>query len=70
MQTTGLVPSQTPDWQVSVWVQALPSSQELPVSGVTAQPEVPSQVRVLQASFVQETEVPVAQVPWPLQVSP
>src|SRR5437879_13840203 len=27
VQTTGLLPVHTPLWQVSVWVQALPSSQ-------------------------------------------
>jgi hypothetical protein len=27
VQTTGLLPVQTPAWQVSVWVQASPSSQ-------------------------------------------
>jgi hypothetical protein len=27
VQTIGLLPTQVPFWQVSVWVQALPSSQ-------------------------------------------
>jgi len=30
VQTTGLVPVQEPPWQVSVWVQALPSVQVVP----------------------------------------
>src|SRR3989442_825548 len=30
VQTTGLEPIQAPAWQVSVWVQALPSLQALP----------------------------------------
>src|SRR5207249_6719656 len=32
VQTTGLLPVQTPLWQVSVWVQALPSLQVLPLA--------------------------------------
>ena len=31
-QMTGLLPTQTPLWQVSVWVQALPSLQGLPLA--------------------------------------
>ena len=30
MQTTGLLPVQTPDWQVSVCVHGFPSAQLLP----------------------------------------
>ena len=30
VQTTGLFPLQTPDWQVSTWVQASPSSHGVP----------------------------------------
>ena len=30
VQTTGFVPVQAPLWQLSVWVQALPSLQTLP----------------------------------------
>src|SRR3989441_7020734 len=30
VQTTGLEPAQVPFWQVSVWVQALPSLQAVP----------------------------------------
>jgi hypothetical protein len=33
VQVTGLPPVQTPLWQVSVWVQALPSLQVSPVLG-------------------------------------
>jgi hypothetical protein len=32
-QVTGFEPVQTPAWQVSVWVQALPSSQLPPLTG-------------------------------------
>jgi hypothetical protein len=40
-QTTGLPPVQTPAWQVSVWVQALPSSQGVPSGlGRARQPPV------------------------------
>src|SRR2546425_8814867 len=39
--------------QVSLKVQALPSSQLVPVSGVTVQLDVPLQVRVLHVSEVQ-----------------
>jgi hypothetical protein len=35
---SGLLPVQTPDWQVSVWVQALASSQAVPVRSL----QVPS----------------------------
>jgi len=31
VQTTGLAPVQVPAWHVSVWVQALPSLQEVPL---------------------------------------
>src|SRR2546428_618995 len=48
----------TPLWQVSPKVQALPSSQLVPVSGVTVQLDVPSQVRVLHWSEVQVIVVP------------
>ena len=30
VQVTGLEPEQVPDWHVSVWVQALPSLQDVP----------------------------------------
>jgi hypothetical protein len=30
LHTTGLAPAQPPLWQVSVWVQAFPSSQAVP----------------------------------------
>src|SRR5437016_3603517 len=53
--------------QVSLEVQALPSSQLAPVSGVTVQLAVPLQVRVLHWSEVQVIAVPTH---WPpLQVS-
>src|SRR5437764_1479861 len=57
-----------PPSQVSLKVQALPSSQLVPVSGVTAQLDVPSQVRVLHVSEVQVMGVPT-HCPLPSQVS-
>src|SRR5207244_2291229 len=57
-----------PPSQVSLKVQALPSSQLVPVSGVTAQLDVPSQVRVLHVSEVQVMAVPT-HCPLPSQVS-
>src|SRR3989442_1699514 len=44
-QTTGLVPTQAPAWQVSVWVQASPSLQALPfaLSGLEQRPFAGSQ---------------------------
>lgn len=68
--TTGGTPDrQTPvASQVSAPLQALPSLHEAPGLGVTAQAEVPLQVRVLQASDVQLIGVPV-QVDPPWQVS-
>src|SRR5207247_7165050 len=49
--------------QVSLKVQASPSSQLVPVSGVTVQLDVPLQVRVLHGSEVQVMAVPT---PWPV----
>src|SRR5439155_1756950 len=59
---------QAPAWQVSVRVQASPSLQLVPVSGVTVQLAVPLQVRVLHWSEVQVIAVPTH---WPplVQVS-
>src|SRR5437016_3064389 len=57
-----------PPSQVSLKVQALPSSQLVPVSGVTVQLDVPSQVRVLHVSEVQVMAVPTHS-PLPSQVS-
>src|SRR5438093_1485155 len=54
--------------QVSLKEQALPSSQLVPVSGVTVQLAVPLQVRVLHVSEVQVMAVPT-HCPLPLQVS-
>src|SRR2546426_6230398 len=54
-----VVPTHCPPLvQVSLKVQALPSSQLVPVSGVTVQLAVPSQVRVLHWSEVQVIVVP------------
>src|SRR5437762_1930213 len=54
--------------QVSLKEQALPSSQLVPVSGVTVQLDVPLQVRVLHVSEVQVMAVPT-HCPLLLQVS-
>src|SRR5438876_4803845 len=59
-----VVPTHCPPLvQVSLKVQALPSSQVVPVSGVTVQLDVPLQVRVLHVSEVQVMAVPTH---WPL----
>src|SRR6266436_2636109 len=64
-----VVPTHCPPLvQVSLKVQALPSSQLVPVSGVTVQLAVPLQVRVLHVSEVQVRAVPT-HCPLPLQVS-
>src|SRR5437016_5252934 len=63
------VPTHSPPLvQVSLYVQASPSSQLVPVSGVTVQLAVPLQVRVLHWSEVQVIAVPTH---WPplVQVS-
>jgi hypothetical protein len=43
---TGLLPVQTPDWQLSLWVQALPSVQPVPSAafGLEQTPVTVSQV--------------------------
>src|SRR6266566_1801978 len=64
-----VVPTHCPPLvQVSLKVQAWPSSQLVPVSGVTVQLDVPSQVRVLHWSEVQVIVVPT-HCPPPSQVS-
>src|SRR5437763_287673 len=68
VQTTGLTAVHVPPWQVSPCVQASPSSQLVPVSGVTVQLDVPLQVRVLHVSEVQVMAVPT-HCPLLLQVS-
>src|SRR5205823_5655475 len=63
------VPTHWPlPWQVSLKEQALPSSQLVPVSGVTVQLDVPLQVRVLHVSEVQVMAVPT-HCPLPSQAS-
>src|SRR5262249_11283837 len=47
--TTGFAPTQVPLWQVSVWVQALPSLQAVPFGMF---PQMPSAARPVRA-FVQ-----------------
>src|SRR5258708_3759442 len=72
MQTTGFEPVQAPAWQVSVWVQALPSLQAVPsaVVGVVHMPVAGSQVRAAGhwSLGLQTTGLPPVQVP-PWQVS-
>jgi hypothetical protein len=41
VQTTGLEPMQTPDWQVSVWVQAFPSLQAVPLGLTGGAEQIP-----------------------------
>ena len=68
VQTTGLLPVQTPLWQVSVWVQALPSSQGAVLSAWT-QPPVGSQLSSVQTfRSSQSSVVPLTQV-WFTHVS-
>jgi len=55
---------------VSLYVQALESSQARPVSGVTVQDDVPLHARVLHWSLAQVMEVPPPHTPVALQVSP
>src|SRR5262245_41607687 len=66
-QTTGLVPTQVPAWQVSVWVQASASSQAVPSAaalGVEQRPVATSHVpAVWQRSAVQTTGLAPTQVP-------
>src|SRR5213593_3047466 len=71
-----VVPTHCPPLvQVSLKVQALPSSQLVPASGVTVQLDVPLQVRVLHVSEVQVIVVPthcppLSQVSLKVQASP
>jgi hypothetical protein len=66
VQTTGFEPLQAPTWQVSVWVQALPSLQAVPFGFATAEHEPLDglQVPVLQGSVspLQSTVTPFLQV--------
>jgi hypothetical protein len=50
VQTTGLLPVQTPAWQVSVTVQAFPSSQAVP-SGLAGLEQGPMAVLQVPASW-------------------
>jgi len=51
-------PTHVPLVHTSVCVHALPSLQELPLSGVTVHVLVPLHVRVLHVSLVQVIDVP------------
>src|SRR5439155_1638793 len=62
LRTSAVPPRPAPLGQVSAAVQALPSSQLVPVSGVTVQLAVPLQLRVLHWSEVQVIAVPTH---WP-----
>ncbi len=72
VQTTGLAPVQVPLWQVSVWVQALPSLHAVPLLafGLEHWPVAVSQVPATWhwSSAVQTTGFEPVQVP-PWQVS-
>src|SRR5258705_10217414 len=58
-QTTGLAPVQVPAWQVSSWVQALPSLQAVPlVTGEWRQPEVPPHTSVVHGLESTQRESP------------
>jgi len=66
VHTTWLAPVQTPAWQVSPCVHALPSLQAVPSgkAGLTQPPAIGSQVpAVWQASAVQTTGLPPVQSP-------
>src|SRR2546429_687152 len=58
VQVTAVPPLRPPLVQVSVWLQASPSSHAAPVLGVTVQLAVPLQMRVLHASEVHVMAVP------------
>src|SRR5947208_4312522 len=71
VQTTGFEPVEVPLWQVSVWVQALPSLQAVPLLafGLEHCPEVGSQVpaswhwsSALQTTGLEPVQVPFWQV--------
>src|SRR5207245_2531427 len=71
LQTTGFAPVQVPAWQVSVWVQALPSLQAAPsaLAGVEQVPLAGSQMpatwhwsRALQTTGFAPVQVPAWQV--------
>src|SRR5882724_11704406 len=67
LQTTGLAPVQTPAWQVSVWVQALPSLHVAPsaLSGFEHKPVLGLHVPALWhwSAAVQTTGLVPLQVP-------
>jgi hypothetical protein len=66
VQTTGLPPSHEPPWQVSVWVQASPSSQAAP-SGLTGFEHTPSVGSQVPAVWHWSSEVHVTGVLAPTQ---
>src|SRR5437016_5498140 len=72
VQTTGLLPVHTPLWQVSVWVQALPSLQALPLAfaGFEHVPVAGSQVPAVWhwSEAVQTTALPVHTPLWQVSV--
>src|SRR3989442_381354 len=79
VQTTGLAPTQAPAWQVSVWVQALPSLQVVPsaLSGLEQVPLAGSQVpatwhwsRAVQTTGLAPMQAPAWQASLWVQASP
>src|SRR5438552_2605552 len=79
VQMTGFVPTQVPAWQVSLWVQASPSVQAVPLdlAGVEKVPLAGSQTpatwhwsRAAQTTGFVPTQVPPWQVSLWVQASP
>jgi hypothetical protein len=73
LQVTGLPPLQAPAWQVSVWVQALPSLHAVPLAllGLVQTPVAGLQVPALWhwSSALQVTGLPPLQAPaWQVSV--
>src|SRR6266481_7487579 len=73
LQTTGFAPVQVPAWQVSVWVQALPSLQATPsaLAGLEQVPLAGSQVPATWhwSRAVQTTRFAAVQMPaWQVSV--
>src|SRR5262245_36140345 len=62
---TGLAPTQIPPWQVSVWVQALPSVQGVPSAALS---HSPAAEQVWQEAQVWPTADPFA-THWPVAAS-
>lgn len=55
VQMTGLAPTQTPAWQMSLWVQAFPSLHGVP--GVLGVPAAQQRLVVMATPFAQQALV-------------